>query len=305
MRRISLVAILLTVGLGAARSQPDSSSPVRSVDVNGHAIRVRTGGLQQPRTPVVIFEAGGTDTLDSWDPIFGDVAKLTSAVAYDRPGNGRSATDGEPPTPAHIANALHALLEVLHVSPPYVLVGHSWGGPLIRMFAGLYPGEVAGLLYIDPTDIRTEEEDAAYWGAQGFTPEAAAARKTASRTGMIAAGGEMKVMAETSAAYFKDFRSLPPVPAEIPVTVLMSDRFSADAWPPPRPCAPRDCHDASIRFRTRQLMAMSRASTNGTFVLATGRGHYIHKDDPALVMSAIQRVLGLATNASPNVRPRQ
>jgi hypothetical protein len=151
---------------------------------------------------------------------------------------------------------------------------------------------VAGLLYVDPTDIRTEEQDNAYWRGQGFTPEAAARRKSESRQSMIAAGGELKVMAETTAGYFKEFHALPPVP-DVPVTVLVSDRFNASAWPQPRPCAPRDCHDASIRFRTDQLMAVTRAATNGTFILATGRGHYIHKDDPTLVLSAIQRLVTL------------
>jgi pimeloyl-ACP methyl ester carboxylesterase len=110
---------------------------IRIVDLNGHAVRVRIGGLQHVAAPAVILEAGGTDDLESWNAIFADVTTFARAVAYDRPGNGESAPDGQAPTPAHIAETLHALLQVLRVPPPYVLVGHSWGGPLIRMFVGM------------------------------------------------------------------------------------------------------------------------------------------------------------------------
>ena len=69
-------------------------------------------------------------------PVFAELATLAPVVAYDRAGNGQSPADGQPATPAHIAARLHALLGAAGIPPPYVLVGHSWGGPLILHVRG-------------------------------------------------------------------------------------------------------------------------------------------------------------------------
>jgi pimeloyl-ACP methyl ester carboxylesterase len=125
----------------------------RMVEVDGHHMRVQTSGLmtRETGTPVVVFEAGFMrDGISAWGSIVRGVAEFAPFVAYDRAGIGRSEPDGERPTPQHIAENLHALLGVLGVELPYVLVGHSLGGPLIRMYTALYPDEVAGLLDIDP-----------------------------------------------------------------------------------------------------------------------------------------------------------
>jgi len=91
----------------------------------------------------------------------------------DRAGIGGSEADGHAPTPTHVARKLHALLTSLGVDPPYVLVGHSSGGLLIRMFAAIYPEEVAGLVYVDPTDPRSLEKNLAYLQASGYSADAA------------------------------------------------------------------------------------------------------------------------------------
>jgi pimeloyl-ACP methyl ester carboxylesterase len=71
-------------------------------------------------------------------------------VSYDRAGIGESAPGPKPRDARQIARELHAALHEAHVPPPYVLVGHSFGGPLNRVFAGMYPDEVVGMVLVDP-----------------------------------------------------------------------------------------------------------------------------------------------------------
>jgi len=71
-------------------------------------MRVQIAGLEQlGKVPAVIFESGGGGwSVDGWDPIFADIAKAAPVMAYDRAGYGRSAPDGQPPTPRHNAEKL-------------------------------------------------------------------------------------------------------------------------------------------------------------------------------------------------------
>jgi pimeloyl-ACP methyl ester carboxylesterase len=145
----------------------------RMVPVDGYQMRVWMAGLNHPdrAQPVVVLESGLGGPLEEWNRVFSKVAAFAPVLAYDRAGVGQSESDRQPPTPPHVAQKLHSLLAQMGLRPPYVLVGHSWGGPLIRMFAGLYPKQVAGLVYVDPTDMRTEEDELAYYKGRGHAAE--------------------------------------------------------------------------------------------------------------------------------------
>ena len=116
-------------------------------------------------SPTVVLEAGGGDTSDVWNlrspgsqqtPVQTAVARYTRVCAYDRPGtvspSGRPSRSDPVPLPrsvAQIVGDLHALLGAAHVPEPYVLVGHSLGGLLSRLYAGTYPAQVAGFVSVD------------------------------------------------------------------------------------------------------------------------------------------------------------
>src|SRR5262249_48143096 len=101
-------------------------------------------------TATVVFESGHRSTLRDWDLIFPDVAKFAKVVRYDREGYGLSEQGTTPTSFKQIATRLHTLLHEINVPPPYILVGHSLGGALIRAYAFLYPAEVSGLVFVDP-----------------------------------------------------------------------------------------------------------------------------------------------------------
>ncbi len=122
------------------------------VRIGTRTIQAFVGGAG---SPTVVFEAGLGCHSSYWGDLPGRVAEMTSVVVYDRAGLGESELRGGVPTPAAFAADLMAVLEQTGTAPPYVLVGHSFGGFLIRAFATRYPALVAGLLFVDSS---TENE---------------------------------------------------------------------------------------------------------------------------------------------------
>jgi pimeloyl-ACP methyl ester carboxylesterase len=112
------------------------------------ALRAVTAGTGEP---VVGFEAGMGAAASSWIPVQRLVSQRLRTVAYDRAGFGGSDPDPAPRTLGRIVSDLRALLDALDVPEPVVLVGHSWGGPIVRAFAHTHPSAVAGLVLVDAT----------------------------------------------------------------------------------------------------------------------------------------------------------
>jgi pimeloyl-ACP methyl ester carboxylesterase len=115
---------------------------------DGRRLHLERRGSGQP---IVVFEAGMGISHHSWGAVVPAVARRTTTVAYDRSGLGRSAPD---PGPRDLARLTADLIDVLdHLGDgPFVLVGHSWGGPIVRSAAAVVPERIAGLVLVDQTD---------------------------------------------------------------------------------------------------------------------------------------------------------
>jgi pimeloyl-ACP methyl ester carboxylesterase len=120
--------------------------PGKLVNINGHQLHIQSVGTG---SPTVILEAGLCAMSSVWGWIQPEVAKFTRVISYDRAGLGWSEPDNAPFTALHVARQLHNLLQTSGIESPYVLVGHSMGGLLARMFAGQYPDNVAGMVLVD------------------------------------------------------------------------------------------------------------------------------------------------------------
>jgi pimeloyl-ACP methyl ester carboxylesterase len=191
------------------------------VDVEGYQLRVRTGGMERSgQAPTIVFEAGLGSRLETWNPLFDQVAAFAPAIAYDRAGLGGSPANGITPTAPNVVRTLHALLAAVGARPPYILVGHSWGGLLARMFIEQYPQEVAGLVYIDPTDLRSLAEEEAYYREQGYVGSAMVERKASLLRFPGADSGELKAVVDTIAGDFPDFRYLSSL-RDVPMNVFL------------------------------------------------------------------------------------
>ena len=118
--------------------------PIVRVQGRGVEARIRGNG-----SPIVVFELGSAGGNLSYWKLQNAVAQITKTLVYERAGLGRSdLADGSGDAEAY-ARQLHELLAAAGLPPPYVLVGHSYGGLLIRVFAHRYPDEVHGLVFLD------------------------------------------------------------------------------------------------------------------------------------------------------------
>jgi pimeloyl-ACP methyl ester carboxylesterase len=105
--------------------------------------------------PSVIFESGIGSTSQNWARIQESVSEFAHTVSYDRLGLGWSTPAVSERIPSEVVKELRAMLQAAGIAPPYLLVGHSFGGLVARYFAAEYPDEVAGALLVDA--MRTNE----------------------------------------------------------------------------------------------------------------------------------------------------
>jgi pimeloyl-ACP methyl ester carboxylesterase len=123
------------------------SPPGQLVDVGTHRLHLRCAG---EGTPAVVFDAAlGASSL-SWSLVLPGVAAVTRACAYDRAGFGWSEGGPLPRTAGQIADELSALLRRAAVPLPCVLVGHSFGGLVMRLFAARHADAAAALVLLEP-----------------------------------------------------------------------------------------------------------------------------------------------------------
>ncbi len=159
MKKFLITLATLVSGLAIFLGLDPGHYAFKYIDVGGHQVRMYIAGHGGP---AVVFEAGGSPAdggpLEAWERVQPAVSRFTTTVAYDRAGIGLSAPGPKPRDARQVARELHAALQNARVAPPYILVGHSFGGPLIRVFAGIYPKEVGGMVLIDPT-----QEEFIYW----------------------------------------------------------------------------------------------------------------------------------------------
>lgn len=117
-------------------------------------------------SPTVILESGGMSWCMDWTAVQAGVARFTRVLAYDRAGFGWSEAGPRPRTAGRMAQELHTLLFNAGLPGPYVLVGASFGGHIMRLFAAQHPGEVCGLLLLDARHEAVDERMPPAWKKQ-------------------------------------------------------------------------------------------------------------------------------------------
>ncbi len=150
----ALIAVgLVYQGLGARRDRRRYTHEGQWIDIgSGRRHYLVQKGAGQA---TVVFEAGIAATNLNWFRIQEKVSEFASTVSYDRGGLGWSSPCRTARTPGNIVPELHELLKGAGIKPPYILVGHSFGGLVVRRFALTYPEEVTSIVLVDP--MRCEE----------------------------------------------------------------------------------------------------------------------------------------------------
>jgi pimeloyl-ACP methyl ester carboxylesterase len=152
MKRIFSVAILLLPVLFLNLTFPnlDFSQNQREnmIDVGGYKLHCRVFGKG---APAIVLVNGANVDQSYWDPVIPALAAETTVITYNRAGNGKSGIGNRVYHGKQQAEDLKSLLDNLGIPGPYVLIGHSFGGFFVRLFASLYPQSTAGLILEDAT----------------------------------------------------------------------------------------------------------------------------------------------------------
>lgn len=253
-------------------------------------------------SPAVVFDSGlGSSSLD-WARVQPDVARITRACVYDRAGYGWSDPGPGPRDSAMIVKELDALLGGSGVAPPYVLVGHSFGGFNVRLFASEHPEETAALVLIDSSHERQFERfDQA--GLKSTAPEPvgevvignpavvpnslpddlqALARSFTMRAGFMATLRSELSNLRVSAGELQAAAPLPDVPL-----VVISHHVGTDAE--------RDgANGRKDRIWLDMQQELARRTSRGQLIMADTTDHYVQLSEPDIVVAAIRTVLAEA-----------
>lgn len=141
-----------------AHRSPEAGRPL---DIGGYLPKINCTGNG---SPTVILEAGLGNVSIEWSRVQPEIAKFARVCSYDRAGYGSGDAGPMPRTSLQIAKELHTLLQMLGKPPPYLLVGHSFGGYNVRVFNGNYPDEVTGIVLVDSTQEDQYELLPPAWG---------------------------------------------------------------------------------------------------------------------------------------------
>ncbi|AZB11006.1 alpha/beta hydrolase [Chryseobacterium sp. G0162] len=146
---LGILILLLFSGICYRLFSSKPIPPGKLVNVNGTNIHVRVEG-EKKSLPTIIIEAGAHSNTDMLHWVAEGLKNKTRVIRYDRDGKWFSeSSNSDRISPEFYAHQLHKLLEKIGEKPPYILVGHSMGGPYSRIFRDLYPNEVKGIVFID------------------------------------------------------------------------------------------------------------------------------------------------------------
>ena len=270
----------LAAAILVAISAPLAAQAPRMVGVGDHRLEVITAGTTGP---IVVFEAGLGDDLSDWAKVWPEVATFARVVAYSRAGLGHSERGSSDNGAVHEMRELHTLLDTLHLAPPYILVGRSYGGLLVRLFTSLYPHDVSGLVLVDGT----HEAQVKRWGMIDSTYPGAFRHFFDSLLTTLKPGAEQAETRETMRIQaLGTVEGLEPLP-DIPMAVLTSVKA---------PDHPQYVNQRPAGFAAWRAMhdEWYAHTTNGLRIVTDKDGHSMQDDDPALVAGAIRFVVDRA-----------
>jgi pimeloyl-ACP methyl ester carboxylesterase len=223
----------------------------------------------------VILEAGYTASgIDTYgETIFPELARDTTVCTYDRAGDGLSDArppSARPPTGATQARELEAMLSAAGVAPPYVVVGHSYGGIVAREFARVYPGDVAGLVLLDassePEIPVYERLHAGPW-----------------IDGTVEPAPNQKLDMHTTVRDLLRAPSLGSMPLIVVTAQVLEDKWLSTV----------------PRLASRAQTRLAGLSSDSIHVLDLGQGHFIPDNDPGTVIRAAQAVVAAVRGRAP------
>ncbi|RZJ68781.1 MAG: alpha/beta hydrolase [Flavobacterium sp.] len=268
------------------------------------AYKITLSENRKPNEPVIVFESGLGMGGGNFETVFQYLPKDASYFVYDRNGLGESQIDPAVKTDSDVVDQLHTLLVKAKIKPPYLLVGHSIGGAFVRLFESKYPDEVAGMVFIDPTDFMLSDVE-----------NAAATKQSKSKIGYrelwpkmltdisqdkntpngLRAEAERELRA--SEPFFAEYQNLKPL-GNIPVAVLIaynrrSEKFEEE-MNAKLGLSGKPWFKAFDDLRIEHYSKMIATNDRSFLMLLPQYSHGVHNQDPELVGNVISYIFAKA-----------
>jgi len=221
--------------------------------------------------PSVIFIAGLGDSYETWKKVQDQISQKTSTFSYNRSGIGRSQVTSVPTTCYDLVEELNELLLALEVEKPYILVGHSFGGLVARLYASLYPLNICGMVLVDAAP---EYKELAY---EKVLPENLLARNREYYENPIL--NSEKIDKIQSYKQIVDHSKQSNLPLAI-ITRGLPDNVE-EGWP----------SQEILEIEQRLQAEFQWLSASSKYRIASRSGHYIHRDEPEVVIEEIMLML--------------
>jgi len=265
--------------------------PGELVDVGGHRLHINCTGTG---SPTVVIVAGAGDWSTTWGGyVQPEVAKTTRVCTYDRAGLGWSEAAPLPSDAAQFARELHTLLQNANVPGPYVMVGHSLGGFVVRVFVHDYASEVSGVVLIDSMNPEQVTQSLSNSLARLYSLQAVLARFGVGRL-LVKLPAIAPSRPPNEEAYYplyirpqslqtsaNEYQTLPAsasqaaavkTSGDLPLIVLTAKLNDNPGWP---------------EWQTELL----QLSSNSQHLFAENSGHVIQADEPKAAVAAILQMV--------------
>ena len=250
------------------------------IDIGGRRLALTCAGTGSPS---VVLETGLGAESNEWTLIQRETSAGARVIRYDRASRGASDRVAGPRTALDMVEDLRALLRACQIEGPFILVGHSFGGLLARLYAHRYSEEVAGIVLVDAM----HEDQFDVFGPL-FPPANRSEPPELTRTRAFWQGGWRSPEATTERIDFvssirqaREVRSL----GDIPLHVLIAGTFLHQPLVPPEF---RERLQERWEALQRQFLTLS---TRATYSLALSSGHFVQRDAPQVVCNAIKESL--------------
>lgn len=268
-----------------------------TVRVNGKSIHFLLTGEDDRKfgQPLVILESNHASNAETWYKVIDRLGETTPVLAYDRAGLGQSEAFEELPTPENRTRQLKNLLTELNLDPPYILVGHGWGGILVKDFAQTYPDQVEGMIYLDPMDESSSFEkmvsifEQEGWEGQKVAEEFFELRKERFQQAPAGIRAEAQVMYDFARGE-KENPELYDFP-EIPSAILVGGQhvgYMENPFEPTLSVNYQQVVNLLQRNRISSFTDLILARKDSEMIVLSNYMHYLHLQEPEKIATSIR-----------------
>lgn len=264
------------------RTPPPTGAIRGRIDIGGRFLFVECQGRGSPTVVIERSSGCASDNDPTWLALREELLSRLRVCLYDRAGLGQSDPAPATRTIADMVADLHALLRAASIRPPYILVAHSLGALIARLYTEQYPQEVVGLVLIDATDTQATQHSLETLGPPA--PEESEAVRAYRDTLTAQLNGAAHAMEPVDlAASHAQLQNLRPL-GDKPLVVITGGKHT---W---ATGLPEDVMERLEQAYQTQNDELASQSTNGMRITVHKRGQYPQADAPALVADAIRWV---------------